>query len=205
MKKQYLKMFLTSLGVVLILAISAFGVASLFAPAAMMDLTASIGLTAISGDYAFQEYERSGDVSCLARSFIVSADLKNDHTAKSRFDTFYALDEFGRFCEEQDGNVDVSELGDYSYRGYVCGLAAKVNYRLANDREEEETVLDFAARETDPSFPSANPLIALAAEAAGRKDVSFCRLLLREMKEGGYTENEDYQAIIKILEGVINE
>ena len=78
----------------IILAVAAFGMASLIAPAAMMRFTAGIGLTTMSGDYAFQEYERSGDIACLARSFIISADAKNYRTAASRFSVLYDKDEF---------------------------------------------------------------------------------------------------------------
>lgn len=205
-KGHFWKTILLTLGVVVVLAISAFGVVSLLAPVAMMDFTASLGLEGISGDYAYQEYERSGDVAYLARSFIVSADLKNDRTAESRFERLYKHDDFDEYCDKQDEAVIVDEeFGAFSYRGYVCGLAARVRYRLAVTAEDERDVLKFAADETLQTFPQANPLIALTAEAVRANDVAFCTRLLDKMKSGGYVENEDYQAIVNILEGIVAE
>ena len=68
MRKIILKTALITLGVVIVLAVAAFGIASLCVPAAMSDLTYSLGMEAISSDYAFQEYERSGSLAYLSRS-----------------------------------------------------------------------------------------------------------------------------------------
>lgn len=207
MKKQnhVFKTIILTLGVVIILAISAFGIASLLAPVAMMNFTASIGLKEISGDYAYQEYERSGDVACLARAFIVSADMGRDRIADDRFTILYGLDGFGEFCTEQDKSLGTVEgVEEYSYRGYVCGLAACVKYRLAVSEDEWKEVVAFAAGETDGSFPQGNPLIALTAESARDGKSAFCALLLEELESGSYnTESADYQHIVDILQEVI--
>lgn len=207
MKKQrVLSTIFITIGVVIVLAISAFGVASLLAPVAMMNFTASIGLKSISADYAYQEYERSGDVACLARSFVISAGLKHDRTANDRFNILYSLEGFDEFCAEQDETIEkVEGTEGYSYRSYVCGLAACVRYRLAKTDEEKLAVLTFASEQTETSFPQGNPLIQLTAEAAGASDSAFCTLVLEEMQSGKYdTESKDYENIIKILESVTN-
>ncbi len=204
-KKIVWKTIVLTLCVVFILAVSAFGIASLLAPEAMMDFTASLGLESISGDYAYQEFERSGDVACLARSFIVSADMKNDHTAEERFTRLYEHEDFSQFCEEQDEAIAKEEtFGGYSYRGYVCGLAARVRYRLAADGSKED-VLTFALRETADDFPQGNPMIALTVEAAAAKDTQFCQQLCDSLRNGGFPESKDYLNMIKILEDVIHE
>ncbi|MBR7186727.1 MAG: hypothetical protein IKD43_04510 [Clostridia bacterium] len=209
MKKQlFWKTVFLTIGVTVILALSAFGIASLLVPAAMMDFAASIGLKGISGDYAYQEYERSGDIAYLARSFIISADLKRDRTAESRFNALYESEGFEAHCEKvgdivvEDG--EGNELARASYRGYLCGLAARMYYRLAATEEDKIAVIAFASLETEASFPQANPLIALTLEATGAEDKAFCRLILSELQTGGYrTEATDLQNIINILEGII--
>ena len=203
-KKIVLKTIVLTLCVVFILAVSAFGIVSLLAPQTMMDFTASIGLDSISGDYAYQEYERTGDVACLARSFIVSADMKNDRTAEDRFTRLYEHEEFSEFCAEQDSAISKEEgRSGYTYRGYVCGLAARVKYRLASADTEEE-VIDFALSETGKSFPQGNPLVALTVEAAKAQDTEFCGLLITRIRGGGFEESADYKNMIKILEDVIH-
>ncbi len=203
-KKIFWKTIILTLCAVFILAVSAFGIASLLAPEAMMDFTASIGLESISGDYAYQEYERSGDVACLARSFIVSADMKNDRTAEDRFARLYEHESFSEYCAEQDEAVSKQEgLTGYSYRSYVCGLAARVRYRLSDEKTEEE-VIEFALSETGKNFPQGNPMVALTVEAARAEDTEFCRRLSESLRGGGFEESKDYLNMIKILEGVIH-
>ena len=67
MRKLVLKTALLTLGVLLVLAVAVFGVLSLCAPALVCDFTASLGMETVSADYAYQEYQRSGSLSYLAR------------------------------------------------------------------------------------------------------------------------------------------
>lgn len=205
MKKNLaLKTVLLTLAVIFILAISAFGVASLFAPEVMMDYTYKIGLKEVSADYAFREYERSGDVSCLARSFLISAEMGQDKTANYRFGILYGDEAFGDFCDRQDealGEDLLETLKSYSYRGYLCGVAASVRYRLEPPGGDYAELLRFAVdEETEKSFPKGNPSVALAVTAARAGDGDFCRLLLEKLEAGGFAENADYLSIVKILE-----
>lgn len=206
MRKLVFKIAMITLCATLVVAISIFGIASLFAPAAMMDLTAYVGLERISGDYAFQEYERSGSLWHLARSFLISAELNSNKTADRRFTILYENEGFDAFCLLQDENVDQrEELSGYSYRSYLCGVAACVRYRLA-DGETMGSVIEFAASETEQDFPQGNPLIQLTVEASRADDIPFCTLLLEQLEEGNYDrESKDYLNIIAILEGVIHE
>lgn len=73
MKKLILKTAFITLGVTIVLAFAVFGIVSLVAPAQMMELTLSLGLERIGADYAYQEYERSGDTVYLARAFEICA------------------------------------------------------------------------------------------------------------------------------------
>lgn len=205
MKRLVLKTILITVGVFFILAVSAFGIASMCAPRAMMRLTASMGLEGVSGDYAFREYERSGDVGCLARSFLISAQRKNDRKADERFELLVADEGFEEFCEHEDQTLDVHEsVAGYSYRNYVMGLEACVKYRLAQTEEEETAAIDFALSQTDASFPEDNPTVALVIECAREEDKPFCAALLARLEAGGYA-GDAYHDIINILEDAINE
>ncbi len=208
-KKHVWQTILLTIGVVLILAVSAFGVASLTVPAAMMDLTASMGLTSISGDYAYQEYERSGDVGCLARSFIISATDKNYKMAEKRRAVLYADEGFESFLAEQ-GDIVVTdnkgeEVGRVAYADYCNGLAATVRYHTA-DEESMSEVITFAVEKTAQEFPRQNPALMLSVEVARAGDKTTGSALLSAMEGANFDrENQDYQNIIHILEDVINE
>ena len=99
MKKLILKTIFITCGIALMLLFAVFGIVSLWAPSAMMNFTASLGMETVSGDYAFQEYERSGNISCLARSFLIASRHKDDRNADQRFEILFGLEGFGEFCE----------------------------------------------------------------------------------------------------------
>lgn len=207
MKKLILKTAFITLGVTIVLAFAVFGIVSLVAPAQMMELTLSLGLERIGADYAYQEYERSGDTVYLARAFeICATEGYDDQTADDRFGLLYEdQDAFAALCEKRNGQV-AEEVGvRYDYRGYVVGLGACVKYRLAGDDAERAAAIQLAVSETDASFPAGNPVIALAVEAAGRNDAAFCNQLLTAVQAGNFEETTDYINIVKILEGIANE
>lgn len=206
MKKLIIKTAFITLGVTLILAIAAFGIVSLCAPAVMMDLTASLGMTDISGDYAYQEYERSREISYLARSFEIAAEREDDVKAQQRFGQLYKHEAFSEYCVSRDEQALPDGIPALSYRGYVCGLAACVEYRLARTDEARDETIAFAVSETDASFPMGNPVIALAVTAAEAEDAAFCGMLLETLERESFdAENTDYQNIVKILEVAANE
>ncbi len=202
------KTIFITFGVALILAIAVFGIVSLAAPATMMRFTESLGLMQVSGDYAFQEYERSGSLDCLARSFIIAAERGKYSTAEERFELLYEDDGFEAFCIGQDEAVvageEWEEAGSYlpgTYRAFLCGLAARAKYRLAKTDEEKAEVIVFAVGETGQAFPAGNPSIALALEALKAEDVPFCTALEEALEEGEFEQNEDFLAISSLLKG----
>ncbi len=205
MKKLVIKTALFTLGVLFVVAIAVFGILSIAAPATMMRFTDSIGLVGISGDYAWQEYENTGDLDYLVRSFLIAAERKEDSKAVERFKALYGDEKgFGEYCASQKAPDD-PDVPDYDFRGYLCGQAACAGYRLAETQEEREDVVRFAVAETPSSFPEGNPVAVLAAEAAKSTDSEFCRLLLGRIREREYEQNRDYISIVKILEVVANE
>ena len=191
------------------MAIAVFGVVSFCFPYVMMDFTASLGMKNLSGDYAYQEFERSGDLDCLARSFIIAAEEGKDRTANERFIILYGADESevrDRFNEHFSSyEVDSSDEGnvEVSMRAYLLGLASRVKYRLAKSSEEKkQEVLNFAIGATDASFPQGNPTIYLAVEAVKSGDSAFCALLYDEIVGAGFEQNDDYLGILKLLEAM---
>ncbi len=209
MRKLVLKTAFITLGVVIVLAVAAFGIASLCVPSVMSDLTYSLGMETMSADYAYQEYERSGSLAYLARSFELAATHRRDESADARFDQLYANDGFEALCEERDAQTPPVVVAGvevtYSYRDYVCGLGACVKYRLASSQEEYADALALALDETEQSFPAGNPVYMLATEAAGEADGSFCSLLLQELEGGAFEHNERYENLINILEVIADE
>ncbi len=202
MKKLILKTALITFGVALILVISVFGIVSLSAPYAMMKFTASLGLETISGDYAYQEYERSGSVECLARSFLVAAENGKYSVAEERFEKLQKDGErFEQYCAEVTvpSDWDGEKLPAYSYRDYVMGRAACVKFALGR-----EDAVSFAVAETAAEFPEGNPVGALTAAAAAQNDRQVCNALLSALEGagGGFEHNEYYEKIVTILEGV---
>lgn len=213
MKKLILKTALITFGITLILAVSAFGIVSFCAPATMMRFFDTLGLHNISGDYAYQEYQNSRDLSYLARAFEVAAENRSDLVAEDRFEELYGEDgseereAFARFCDEQTNVGLPDEAPRYGYRAYLCGRAACVKYRLAQTEDEKDAVCSFALSETSDAFSQDSPVIALTLEAIGAKDADFCSLLLARVKGTARLdgESEHYLNVIKFLEEAANE
>ena len=206
MRKLVIKTAFITLGVTIILAFAVFGIVSLVAPSVMMRLTLSLGLERIGADYAYQEYERTGDADYLARSFeICAVNGYDDRTAENRFELLY-IDEaeaFSALCEERDAAVQSPTA--QSYRDYAVGLGATVKYRLANDAEGYAAAIELALGETDAAFPAGNPVIALAVAGASDGNAAFCAQLLSAVEEAAFQPSEDLNNIVKILEGTANE
>lgn len=216
-RKTILRTIWITLSVILILGISVFGILSFCAPATMMDLSSSLGLTGISGDYAYQEYLQSGDIDCLAHAFETAAVSGRDQAASVRFDALYENEGFDAYCREQD-EKSYAGAPKLVYRSYVCGLAVEVKYRLSTTDEERSEVSSFALKETKSDFPASNPMYVLANMAAERKDAGFCATLAELLKnsnkfgilrsEASLPEEEQsdgylrYQKTIEVLEGI---
>ena len=182
MRKIIFKTIFITLGIVLILAISAFGILSFAAPKTMMQFAASLGLDAISGDYAYQEYRRSGDIDYLAYAFEVSAVEGRAETAAERFDAFYTNEGFSDYCKEQDGTDLGEDIPKVNYRSYACALGAVVRYKVAATDEEKLEVYTFALSETSGEFEPSNPLMSLAVAASEAGDAAFCAVLCDKLQ-----------------------
>ena len=126
MGKLIMKTALITLSVTFVLAISVFGIVSFSAPGAMMSFSASLGMESVSGDYAFAEYERSGNLSCLVRAAETAEKANALSSADERFTLLLKDEKFPAYCAEKDGEA----AAPVSYKQYVYGLAAGVIYSL---------------------------------------------------------------------------
>lgn len=222
MRKIVFKTIFITLGVVLILAISAFGILSFAAPKAMMSFTSSLGLDAISGDYAYQEYRRSGDIEYLARAFEIAAFEGRSDAAAERFEELYENEGFSDYCKAQDGVELGEDIPENNYRSYACSLGASALYAVAETDDEKLEVYTFALSETSGEFEGNNPLCSLSSAAAGAGDAAFCKTILDNMQkeqkfnalraqsafedESEYTEGYKlYLKTIELLEEAVNE
>lgn len=182
MRKIVFKTIFITLGIVLILAISAFGILSFAAPKAMMNFSASLGLDAISGDYAYQEYRRSGDINYLAYAFEVAANEGRPDAAAERFEEFYENEGFTDYCKAQEGEDLGEDIPKLNYRSYACGLGACALYAVAETDEEKLEVYTFALSETSEEFEPSNPVVSLALAASEAGDAAFCAVLCDELQ-----------------------
>ena len=221
MRKIVFKTIFITLGVVLILAISAFGILSFAAPKAMMSFTSSLGLDAISGDYAYQEYRRSGDIEYLARAFEIAAFEGRSDAAAERFEELYENEGFSDYCKAQDGVELGEDIPENNYRSYACSLGASALYAVAETDDEKLEVYTFALSETSGEFEGNNPLCSLSSAAAGAGDAAFCKTILDNMQkeqkfnalraqasleDDQYTEGYKlYLKTIELLEEAVNE
>ena len=221
MRKIVFKTIFITLGVVLILAISAFGILSFAAPKTMMSFSASLGLDAISGDYAYQEYRRSGDLDYLAYAFEVAAQEGRPDAAAERFEEFYENEGFTDYCKAQDETDLGEEIPKLKYRSYACSLGAEVSYAVAETEEEKLEVYTFALSETWGDFQPNNPLCSLVRAASEAGDAAFCKTILANiqkeqkfnalraqasLEDSEYTEGyELYLETIELLEEAANE
>lgn len=211
MKKLILKTALITFGVTIILAVSLFGIVSFCAPASMMRFCESLGLENISGDYAYQEYQNTKELSYLAHAFEVAADGGSYVTADERFEELYGEENsdqrsfFAAFCKMQNNSALPDGVPAYGYRAYLCGRAACVKYHLARTDDERAEVCAFAIGEAEPALSEDSPLFALALEAIDREDGAFCALLREKISaETKFEkENEYYQTLENFLSDAV--
>ena len=222
MKKLILKTALLTFAIALVFLLAVFGIMSLTAPVTMMNFTATLGMDRISGDYAYQAYENStgeDGLSYLVRAFEIAVDTNDNRTARDRFEELFGEDgserrtEFEKYCKDwsalqfPEGTSDkvIASYKNFSYRGYLCGQAACVYYRLSKNEQDKTKALDFAFAQTDASLSVENsPVYYLALAGAEENDVEFCLQLFDGMTERNYEQNAAYEKIETALKSCRN-
>ncbi len=175
----------------------------LAAPKFMMDFTGSLGMKSVSANYAYDEYERSGDPAYLARAFLILENNGEDKKALVRWEELYESEGFGAYCET--GAPEGEDLPAYSYRDYLTGCAARLKYRLSGSSAAGKTAaLTFALSETKPTFPQGNPVIALSAEAMKKEDGAFLGEIYGALSDPIFERNAEYTRLMKQLEGYVH-
>lgn len=203
MKRLILKTALITLFSAICLVVLVMVIVCYTAPRAMMNFTASMGMESASGTFAYREYEKSGDLDCLTRAFLIAEKHGDDETALERWELLYADAHFADYCAAgapKDEEVEDDELPAYSYYDYLAGCAARVKYRLAKSDAEKDAVLEFALGVMDGEhFPAGNPVIALAAEARG--DADFLSRMRERLEAEHFEKNDSYLRLMEALEG----
>ncbi len=209
MKKLLLKTALITFGITVMLFIAVFGIISFCAPRVMMNVTASLGLESVSGDYAYQEYERSGDIECLAKSFEIAAKKNQTQLASARFKAFYEDEGFDEYCTKMGDIQPSADIPALSYRSFVCSQGVTVVYRTHRSQEDRTALCEFAVRETPSSFPRINPMLSLCWEAISAQDGALCVQLLSHLNGGEFAPTTETSTIFNNIktqmEEVINE
>lgn len=211
MKKLIIKTAFITFGVTVVLAVSLFGILSFCAPAAMMRLCDFIGLDGVGADYAYEEYRNGGDLGYLVRSVEMEMSAGNYAEAAKRFDELYGdenetpkqREAFSDYCNAQ-GNSSPAGVPERTFRHYICGLAARAKYHLAQTDDQKLAVCAFAVSETETAVSADSPVFALALEAIRERNGDFCALLrarLMELGEEGRFDpsNEHYCKLIEYL------
>jgi len=97
MKKLVLKTALITFIAACVVLLSLFGIMSLAAPVAMMNITASLGLGGMSSDYAYEAYGRNEEIGYLARAAEVAYANGNYKKADDRFKELIAHQSFKEY------------------------------------------------------------------------------------------------------------
>lgn len=198
MKKLILKTAAITLCAFLLGAALLVVILSFAAPKTMMEFTGRMGMESLSGNFAYSEYERSGDLECLARSYFVALEEGNDEKASERWNVLYGDEKFDAYCAEMA--PDAAILPAYGYRNYLTGSAARMMYRLAETDAEKGDALAFALSETEKAFPDGNPVIALSAEAASHADTAFLETVCARLMASEFEHSEAFLRLLTELE-----
>ncbi len=198
MKKLIIKTALITFVSAIVFAAALFGILSLFAPAAMMRFTASLGFRQLSGDYAYSVYTSTGDIEYLAYSCETAAESVQNVTAE-RYALLIEHDGFSAYCQQKDAEVAGSEYAEYvlsdyaqySYGKYACALLRQGN---------GEGAIDFALSHLNGEFGQNNCVTALAMEGIRTQNEPFCQNLAARLKASEFAENENCKEIISVLE-----
>lgn len=196
MFKVILKTALKTLLAVLILALVAFGIASLGFPSEMAGLCEKTGNYKMALGYANLSYSYSGSPSDLNRCFMDGVYAGSDGDIVKYGDKLIACEEFDDICAEKSAALESD------YRQYVYGKIASAKYRKGSVDE----ALAMATEATDDmqGFPLNNALAALSLEVIAKSDAgTAARLLEKVVEKTPMEEESEYYGVLKTqLEGV---
>ena len=175
MGKLIVKTAAVTFSLLVAVALMLFGIVSLSAPAAMMELTDSLGMNGASAYYSVAVYDRSGDISDLAVAVEKSYDVGHYTDAAEYGQKMLGDDAFAEYCAARDEDTEGSSsiLGDY--RQYATGMVASAEYFCG----EKDAALDIAfAQLGKNSFPANNAFMYLRNAAVQSEDKEFCGKIL---------------------------
>lgn len=175
MFKTIVKTALKTLLLIVVLALVAFGVASLGFPSKMADLCEKTGNYYMAVGYANLSYTYTKDVNELNRCFVDSVYSKDDSKTVKYGDKLIAHEKFEEVCES------TSSLTEVDYKQYVYGRVAAAKYRKG--KKDEAFNLAVKAMEDATSFPKNNALGVLSVQVIESGDKDTAAKLLAEVQK----------------------
>ncbi len=200
MFKVIFKTALKTLLFVAVLALVAFGVASLGFPSEMAGLCEKSGNYSMATGYASLSYAYSKNVNDLNRCFIDSVYAENDNDIVKFGDELISNEKFPEVCENNSKKV-ITENGTeiiIEYVQYVHGNVAAAKFRKGDREEALKTAK--AAMNGVQGFPKNNALSSLSLAVIEKGDCDFAKILLDEIQSNhADAENNYYNALVNEL------
>lgn len=192
MSKVILKTALKTLLIVAVLALVAFGIASLGFPSEMAGLCERTGNYSMATGYASLSYTYSKNVNDLNRCFVDSVYAKNDNDIVKFGDELISNEKFEEVCENNSKKVTTGNGTEIiiDYNQYVNGNVAAAKYRKGNGEEALTTAKK--AMDGVQGFPKNNALSSLALAVIEKGDADFAKTLLDEIQTNHADDGNDY-------------
>lgn len=202
MSKVILKTALKTLLIAAVLALVAFGIASLGFPSEMAGLCERSGNYSMATGYASLSYTYSKNVNDLNRCFIDSVYAKNDNDIVKFGDELISNEKFEEICENNSKKVTAENGTEIiiDYKQYVHGNVAAAKYRKGNGEEALKTAKN--AMDGVQGFPKNNALSSLALAVIDAGDADFAKTLLEEIQTNHADDTDYYAALVSELKKV---
>lgn len=196
MFKVIFKTALKTLLLVAILALVAFGIASLGFPSEMAELCEKSGNYSLATGYASLSYTYSKDVNDLNRCFIDSVYAKNDGDIIKFGDKLIADEKFEEVCQSNSKTVQTNggTVITIDYRQYVCGNVAAAKYRKGDKNGALETAASAMA--DVQGFPVNNALAILSLQVIQGRDKDTAVELVKEIEKNHRDAESDYYNVL---------
>ena len=198
MFKTICKTALKTLLLLAVVALVAFGVASLGFPSNMAGLCEKSGNYSMAVGYANISYTYTKDVNDLNRCFTDSVAAQSDSKIIKYGDKLIADEKFAEVCEKAESLVKTD------YKQYVYGRVSAAKYRKG--KKDEAVALAIKALDGVQSFPDGNALTYLSLQVIESNDKDTAAKLLAEVEKRTPAEGEtDYQILIQELNKIAGQ
>lgn len=196
MFKVILKTAIKTLIIVAVLALVAFGIASLGFPSEMAGLCEKSGNYSLATGYASLSYTYSKDVNDLNRCFADSVFAKNDNDVVKFGDMLIAHEKFEEACQTNSKTVTTQggTVITIDYKQYVYGNVSVAKYKLGKKDEALELAKTAMNAEDVQGFPKNNALAMLSLQVIESGDKDTAAKLLEEVQT--HADESEYYTVL---------